>query len=81
MGKPCFSKTIKFFAIALLGAATAIAAVVALSSPADAAEGGGGGGFGEAKSWDTDNLRYSVGGAGILLRLLGFRFTSTAGMP
>ena len=60
MGKLSFSKVIKFFAFALLGAATAIAAVVALSSPADAAEGGGGVGR-TPKPWDTDNLRYAGG--------------------
>ena len=59
MGKPCFSKLTKFFAFALLGAATAIAAVAVLSSPASAdPSGGGGGGFGSLKPWDTDNLRY-----------------------
>ena len=57
MGKPCFSKAVKFFAIALLAAAAAIAAVAVLSSPA-AAKGGGGGGFGTPYPWDTDNLRY-----------------------
>ena len=54
MGKSCFSKAVKFFAFALLGAATAIAAVAVLSSPA-AAKGGGGNRDG-LKSWDTDNL-------------------------
>ena len=57
MGKPSFSKFAKFFAFALLGAATAIAALAVLSSPA-AAQNGGGGGFGTLKPWDTDNLAY-----------------------
>ena len=57
MGKPRFSKAVKFFALALLGMAAAIAAVAVLSSPAAAAEGGGGGGR-TLKSWDTDNLRF-----------------------
>ena len=63
MGKPCFSKIIKFFAIALFAAATAIAAIAALSSPAaaDSHIRGGGGGY-PLKSWDTDNL--SAGGVG-----------------
>ena len=60
MGKPCFSKLTKFFAFALLGAATAIAAIAVLSSPA-AAKGGGGGGLGDKYPWDTDNLRYTSG--------------------
>ena len=60
MGKPCFSKAVKFFAFALLGAATAIAAVAVLSTPAAAHShnDGGGGGFGTPYPWDTDNLRY-----------------------
>ena len=57
MGKPCFFRIIKFFAIALLSAAAAITAIAVLSSPA-AAVPGGGGGFGTTKPWDTDNLRY-----------------------
>ena len=57
MGKPCFSKLTKFFAFALLGAATAIAAIAVLSSPAAAQNPGGGNGDTE-KSWDTDNLRF-----------------------
>ena len=60
MGKPCFSKVIKFFAVALLGAAAAIAAVAVLSSPA-AAHNHGGGGDGDDYPWDTDNLRYADG--------------------
>ena len=58
MGKPCFSKLTKFFAFALLGVATAIAAVAVLSSPASADPSGGGGGDSTLKSWDTDNLKY-----------------------
>ena len=63
MGKPCFSRLTKFFAIALLTAATAIAAIAVLSSPAaaDSHTRGGGGGY-PLKSWDTDNL--SAGGVG-----------------
>ena len=60
MRKSYFSKTIKFFALALLGAATAIAAVAVLSSPASARTPGGGSGD-TTKSWDTDNLRYADG--------------------
>ena len=60
MGKPCFSRIIKFFAIALLGAAAAIAVIAVLSSPATAQAPGGGGGDTE-KPWDTDNLRYTQG--------------------
>ena len=56
MGKYCFSKLIKFFAIALLGAVTAIAAIAVLSSPAAARPGGGG--DSDDYPWDTDNLRY-----------------------
>ena len=55
MGKPCFSKLTKFFAIALLTAATAIAAIAAMSSPA-AAHNHGDGSDTPLKSWDTDNL-------------------------
>ena len=44
MGKPCFSKAVKFFAFALLGAATAIAAIAVLSAPAVADPSGGDGG-------------------------------------
>ena len=58
MGKLCYSKLTKFFAFALLSAATAIAAVAVLSSSASARTPGGGGGFGTLKSWDTDNLRF-----------------------
>ena len=57
MGKPCFSKLTKFFAFALLGAATAIAAVAVLSSSASADPSGGGGGGDPLFAWDTDNLR------------------------
>ena len=57
MGKLCFSKLTKFFAFALLSAATAIAAVAVLSSSASARTPGGGGDVTE-KSWDTDNLKY-----------------------
>ena len=57
MGKPCFSKLTKFFAFALLGTATAIAAIAVLSSPA-AAQNPGGGGDVSLKNWDTDNLRF-----------------------
>ena len=57
MGKPCFSKIIKFFAIALFAAATAIAAIAALSSPAAAdSHTRGGGSTPTLKEWDTDNL-------------------------
>ena len=55
MGKPCFSKAVKFFAFALLGAATAIAAVAVLSTPA-AAHNHGGGVKNDLFAWDTDNL-------------------------
>ena len=59
MGKPCFSKLLKFFALALLGIVAAIVAIAVLSSPAAAdPSGGGGGGFGDDYPWDTDNLRY-----------------------
>ena len=57
----------------MLGAATAVATIAVLSSPA-AAKGGGGGGFGEAKSWDTDNLRYSVGENNYSARTFGIPF-------
>jgi len=57
MGKPCFSTIIKFFAIALLAAATAITAIAVLSSPAAAhSHNDGRGNLGALKSWDTDNL-------------------------
>ena len=56
MGKLRFSKLIKFFAIALLGTATAIAAIAVMSSPVTAQAPGGGGGR-TLKPWDTDNLR------------------------
>lgn len=59
MGKPCFSKLTKFFAFALLGAATAIAAIAVLSTPATA-QAPGGGGDSDDYPWDTDNLRYST---------------------
>ena len=61
MGKPCFLKLTKFFAVALLGTAATIAAVAVLSTPA-AATGHdsrqGGGGDTDDYPWDTDNLRY-----------------------
>ena len=60
MGKPCFSKAIKFFTLALLGAAATIAAIAVLSSPA-AANQEGGGNRPTPKPWDTDNLRYADG--------------------
>ena len=56
MGLPCFSKIIRYASLALVGSVVAIAAIIALSSPA-AAEDGDGGNRSE-KSWDTDNLRY-----------------------
>ena len=55
MGKPCFSKLTKFFAIALLGTATAIAAIAVLSTPATA-HNHGGGVKNDLFAWDTDNL-------------------------
>ena len=58
MGKPCLSKAVKFFALALLVTASAIAAVAVLSSPATAKETAGGGGGRTEKNWDTDNLRF-----------------------
>ena len=57
MGKPLFSKIAKLFALALLGTATAIAAIAVLSSPATADQEGGRDAV-SLKSWDTDNLRY-----------------------
>jgi len=57
MRKLRFSSIVKFFAIALLGAAATIAAIAVLSSPAATIEIGGGGKV-TTKSWDTDNLRY-----------------------
>ena len=61
MGKPCFSKFTKFFALALLAVATAIAAIAILSTPVTAKETAGGGGDSDDYPWDTDNLRYSSG--------------------
>ena len=56
MGKSCFSKITKFFAIALLAAA-AITAIAVLFSPAAAHSHNDGSGNRDAlKSWDTDNL-------------------------
>ena len=63
MGKPCFSKIAKIFAIALLGAAATIVAIAVLSSSAAADPSGGGGGDGTLYRWDTDNLNYSGRGA------------------
>ena len=58
MGKPCFSKAVKFFAFALLGAATAIATIAVLSTPAAAhSHNDGGGGDSDDYTWDTDNLK------------------------
>ena len=77
MGKPCFLKITKFFAVALLGTAATIAAVAVLSTPA-AATGHdsrqGGGGDVTAKSWDTDNLLYSVGENRYSARTFGIPF-------
>ena len=58
MGKPCFSKIIKYASIALISSAVAIAAIIALSTPA-AAHNHGGGNPDSAYNWDTDNLRFS----------------------
>ena len=61
MGKLCFSKIIKFVAIAMLGAAAAIAAIAVLSSPATAQDEPPNFYLGDnriKKPWDTDNLRY-----------------------
>ena len=79
MGKLRFSKLIKFFAIALLGTATAIAAIAVMSSPVTAQAPGGG-----------VVIRCSLGiriicfilleRTTILLGLSGFRFTSMAAM-
>ena len=55
MGKPCFSSAVKFFAFALLAAATTIAAIAVLSSSASARTPGGGS-TPTLKEWDTDNL-------------------------
>lgn len=78
MGKLRFLKIAKFFAIALLGAATAIAAVAVLSTPAAASGHGGGnqggGGGRTEKSWDTDNLLYSVGENRYSARTFGIPF-------
>ena len=60
MGKPCFLKITKFFAVALLGTAAAIAAVAVLSSPATAGTTGGGCAY-DKHQRDTDNLRYAGG--------------------
>ena len=61
MGKPCYFRIIKFFAIALLGVAAAITAIAVLSSPATAqAPGGDDKGKIPEKPWDTDNLAYST---------------------
>ena len=57
MGKPRFSTITKFFAIALLAAATSIAAIAVMSTPAAAhSHNDGGGNRDGLKSWDTDNL-------------------------
>ena len=69
MGKHCFLTIIKFFAFALLGTATAIAAVAVLSTPAAAHSHNDGRDNRDAlKEWDTDNLArwvsYSFGMAG-----------------
>ena len=72
MGKLRFSKIVKFFTLSLLGVATAIAAVAVLSSPATAQNGGGG--DVTEKSWDTDNLLYSVGGSRYSARTFGIPF-------
>ena len=57
MGKSCFSKITKFFAIALFAAATAIAAIAALSSPAAAdSHTRDRVNLDALKEWDTDNL-------------------------
>ena len=61
MGKLCSSKITKLFALSLLGAAAAIAAIAVLSSPLPASVDPQGldlGGNRENKPWDTDNLRY-----------------------
>lgn len=58
MGKPCFFRIIKFFAVALLGAAATIAAIAVLSSPVAARPGEGD--SRTEKPWDTDNLAYST---------------------
>ena len=63
MGKPCFSTITKFFAIALLAAATAITAIAVLSSPATARTPGRGN-LDALKSWDTDNLARWVSSVG-----------------
>ena len=73
MGKLRFSKVIKFFALTLLGvAATAIAAIAVLSSPAAGQKGGGG--DSDEYPWDTDNLLYSVGESRYSARTFGIPF-------
>ena len=61
MGKDLFSNLTKFFALALLVAATALAAIAVLSSPAtsqsDPPQLNSGGNL-TTRPWDTDNLRY-----------------------
>ena len=65
MGKHCFLTIIKFFAFALLGTATAIAAVAVLSTPAAAhSHNDGGGNDDRLKEWDTDNLARWVSSVG-----------------
>ena len=63
MGKLCSSKIIKFVALALLGAAAAIAAIAVLSSPLPASDNLQGLNTGDnrnTKMWDTDNLQYGI---------------------
>ena len=64
MGKDLFSNLTKFFALALLVAATALAAIAVLSSPAtsqnDPPQLNDGNNYNSTKSWDTDNLRYGL---------------------
>ena len=62
----------------MLGAATAIAAVAVLSSPAAAQNPGGGGGD-PLFAWDTDNLRYSVGENNYSARTFGIPFHEYSG--
>ena len=73
MGKLCSSKITKFFALALLATASAIAVIAVLSSPATARTPGGGGDV-SLKSWDTDNLRYTVGANSYTARTFGIPF-------
>ena len=77
MGKPCFSKVVKFFSLVLLGSAAAIAAIAVLPSPAAAHSHNDDGG-GDTISILGILIICVMRAVSIMLRVLTFRIINMA---